>query len=424
MSDSPPKDAPQEAGGQAPAPAPADEGCRDALFAKSLARMESAGPILAQQAAIFLAADAELIVRGGAGALHLLRADGDVFNRPLLEVAPGAAGVAERLGDVLAGSLSKAQIGLVPVESTLAQAAPGGRPAVLAHVVPLIESGVIVGLLYCAIGAPQTTALQERNERQRRELFELRQRLTQMQLDLALANSELRRLDDAKSQFVSAAAHELRNPLASLIGYIELFSEEDNTNLSTTQAQFLTNINRSAQRLRQLTNNLLDITRLDSNRLELVMTTMDAIDLIEMALADLQPLFDAKRQRVVVKAERLPAIWCDKARALQILTNLLSNAHKYTPEGGTITVQLSRQRGRPFIVFRIKDSGIGIPPDDQSRLFTRFYRASNATAADGTGAGLGLAITQSLVRLHGGKIWFESAVGKGTTFNVTLPVAS
>ncbi len=394
--------------------------------------MEMAAPFLAGQSVVCLIADGALVVRGAAGALQLLgdAALGDParFNgRPLLEVAPGALSVAHHVPALLDGSLSHVQIGIVPSEpasSASSSMQGGGGAPLMAQLAPLIEAGAIVGLLYRAVAAPHTSALQERNERQRRELFELRQRLAQMNLDLALANSELRRLDDAKSQFVSAAAHELRNPLASLIGYIELFTEEDTSNLSATQTQFLASINRSAQRLRQLTNNLLDITRLDSNRLELVMTAIDPIDLLEMALADLQPLFDAKHQRVVVKAERLPAIWCDKARALQILTNLLSNAHKYTPDGGTITIQVSRQRGRPFVTFRIKDSGIGIPPDDQSRLFTRFHRASNATAADGTGAGLGLAITQSLVRLHGGKIWFESTLGKGASFYVTLPVAN
>lgn len=404
--------------------------------------MEVAAPFLAGQSVVCLIADAALVVRGAAGALQLLGEPGPEdsapggparFNgHPLLEVAPGAASVAHHFPALLDGSLSAVQIGLVvrdPFGSVGGALQGGGvqgasSAPLLAQVAPLTEAGAIVGLLYRAAAAPHTSALQERNERQRRELFELRQRLAQMNLDLALANSELRRLDDAKSQFVSAAAHELRNPLASLIGYIELFTEEENLNLSATQTQYLASINRSAQRLRQLTNNLLDITRLDSNRLELVMTTVDPIDLLETALGDLQPLFDAKHQRVVVKAERLPAIWCDKARALQILTNLLSNAHKYTPDGGTITIQVSRQRGRPFVTFRIKDSGIGIPPDDQSRLFTRFHRASNATAADGTGAGLGLAITQSLVRLHGGKIWFESTLGKGASFFVTLPVAN
>jgi signal transduction histidine kinase len=139
----------------------------------------------------------------------------------------------------------------------------------------------------------------------------------------------------------------------------------------------------------------------------------------------MQPLFDLKRQRVILKSEQaVPRIWSDRVRAMQILSNLLSNAHKYTPAGGTVTVSVRRVRNRPFVELRVKDTGIGIPPEEHFRLFSRFYRASNAGQADGAGAGLGLAITHSLVRLHGGKIWFESNPGRGSIFYVTFPVAS
>ncbi|MGL4648507.1 MAG: sensor histidine kinase [Caldilineaceae bacterium] len=388
-------------------------------LARAIARLEGAGPLLQVQRTVYLVVNRALAVVATLGAATLLAEGEGLVGRPLLEVAPHLRAMADRLPELLEGAAPVLHVGSVAGDPAVA-----GAPPLQVLLLPLIEEEAIVGLLYVAQDASPAAMLQDRNERQRRELFELRQRIGQLNLDLALANSELRRLDDAKSQFVSAAAHELRNPLASLLGYIELITEEDTSNLTATQNQFIANISRSAQRLRQLTSNLLDITRLDSNRLELVMTTTDPIDLLEVALGDMQPLFDAKRQRVLVKAEpALPAIWCDRARALQILTNLLSNACKYTPAGGSITAQVSRQKGRPFVAFRIKDSGIGIPAEDQMRLFTRFYRASNATAADGTGAGLGLAITQSLVRLHGGKIWFESKEGKGTSFFVTLPVA-
>lgn len=392
----------------------------DPAFDRALARLRASEAILTAQGTACLVADSHLVVRAAVGARALLPKNPYPAGYSLSEVAPAVANARPQVQALLDGTSSILDLGLLR---------NGGQPveigAVQVLLAPLRDGSAVVGVLYLAQDGAQLQSLQERNDRQRRELYELRQRIGQLNLDLALANSELRRLDDAKSQFVSAAAHELRNPLASLLGYIELITEEGTSNLTETQQQFLGNINRSAQRLRQLTSNLLDITRLDSNRLELVMTTISPVDLLEMALIEMQPLFDGKRQRVLVKAEpALPAIWCDRARALQILTNLLSNAHKYTPAGGSITAQVSRQKGRPFVTFRIKDNGIGIPADDQMRLFTRFYRATNATDADGTGAGLGLSITQSLVRLHGGKIWFESKEGKGTSFYVTLPIAA
>jgi signal transduction histidine kinase len=240
-----------------------------------------------------------------------------------------------------------------------------------------------------------------------------------------MAQADLRRLDDAKTQFVSAAAHELRNPLAALIGYTEILTEEVADRLTADQQQSLSGIAHSALRLRQLTNNLLDLSRLDSDRLELVMQAVDPLSLLDGALAEMQPLMDAKQQQLLIKAEpQLPAIWCDKQRALQILVNLLSNANKYTAAGGRIAAEVHHERDEPFVTFAIRDEGIGIPADDQPQLFLRFYRAANATAADGAGAGLGLALTQSLVRLHGGRLWFESTQGKGATFYVTFPVAA
>jgi len=142
------------------------------------------------------------------------------------------------------------------------------------------------------------------------------------------------------------------------------------------------------------------------------------------AVSEMQSLFDAKRQRIILKGEpALPRVWCDRQRCSQVLANLLSNAHKYTPPGGAITVQARRFKKQPMVCISVKDTGIGIPPEDQSRIFTRFYRAGNAGAADGSGAGLGLTISQSIVRLHGGKLWFESKPDKGTTFFLTLRAA-
>ncbi len=284
--------------------------------------------------------------------------------------------------------------------------------------------GNVLGVNHMVAEASTLGVRWERSERQARELAELRHRLAQISMQAVLAQTELKGLDDAKTQFVSVAAHELRTPLASLIGYLELLEMEETLALAGPQRAYLDGIHRSALRLRMLTSNLLDITRIDSNRLELLMSVNGSIELVEQAVGEMQSLFDAKKQRVILKAEpALPLIWCDRQRCLQVLTNLLSNAHKYTPQGGAITVQVKRMKKQPMVCIRVKDTGIGIPPEDQHRIFTRFHRAANAGAADGSGAGLGLAIAQSIVRLHGGKLWFESKLGKGTTFFVSLPAA-
>lgn len=399
---------------------PDDLGAGEALGLPDLCRaLHALAGVYTEQRTLVLCADPGLVVRCAAG----LRAfGGDIESadgQMLLDIVPELEPYALQLGELLAGHFDRMDLGLVH------RAEARGTQNVWVQVNAHLVDGQVVAILVTLQEAALLGERMERLERQRRELFDLRQAQARLNMELAIAQSEVRRLDEAKTQFVSAAAHELRNPLASLMGYLELLDLEDPGNLNEAQRQFLAGIGRSAARLKTLTNNLLDISRLDANRLELVMNTLDPLILLEAAVSEMQPLFDLKKQRVVLRAESdIPQIWCDRLRAMQILTNLLSNAHKYTPQGGSVTVSVGRMRGRPFLQYRVKDTGIGIPPEEHYQLFGRFFRASNAGVADGSGAGLGLAITQSLVKLHGGKIWFESKLGKGTVFFVTFPVAS
>lgn len=380
------------------------------------------GALFAASPALLVIADGDLVIqeswqpcRADSMRPQNLPETGSSMEALLPELADHRAEVAE----LFAGRVPSLNLGII------------GRPViegarwVWVRAAPVMEDGEVRAALFALEDAGALGDRIERLEKQRRELFEMRMKMAQVNLELALAQSEVARLDEAKSQFVSAAAHELRNPLASLMGFIELFGDEDTSNLRESQRHYLEKIGRSAQRLRLLTNNMLDITRLDAHRIELQLQPLDALDLVEQAVSEMQPLFDLKKQRIVLKAEPLvPRIWADRTRAMQVLGNLLSNAHKYTPPVGSITVQVNRVKGQPFALFRIKDTGIGIPADEQYKIFTRFFRASNAGVADGSGAGLGLAISHSLVQLHGGKLWFESKLGKGATFFVTFPAVN
>jgi signal transduction histidine kinase len=388
----------------------------DAALCRGVAAADAA---CAEQGILSIYADQSLIVRCIAGLRTLAAAADEAIDKPLLDLLPELEPHALQVSEMLAGHMDRLDLGLVR------RASAHGERIVWMRAAPRVADAQVVGIVATLQEATLLGERLERFERQRREIFDLRQVQARLNMELALAQAEVRRLDEAKSQFVSAAAHELRNPLASLMGYIELLDLEDSSYLNDAQRQYIAGVGRSAMRLKTLTNNLLDISRLDSNRLELVMNTLDPLLLLENAVSEMQPLFDLKKQRVVLRAESsVPLIWCDRVRAMQILTNLLSNAQKYTPQGGSVTVSVSHVRNRPFVQYRVKDTGIGIPPEEHYHLFSRFYRASNAGAADGSGAGLGLAITQSLVKLHGGKIWFESKQGKGTTFFVTFPIAT
>jgi signal transduction histidine kinase len=155
-----------------------------------------------------------------------------------------------------------------------------------------------------------------------------------------------------------------------------------------------------------------------------VLQPTDLLALVEAVAAEFRPQLEAKAQHLTLRAPPgLPPALCDETRAAQIISNLLSNASKYTPQGGLITVSMAPAEEKGFLQISVADNGVGIPAEDQPKLFDRFIRARNAILTGSSGAGLGLYITRSLVELHGGRIWFVSEPGKGSTFHVTFPIA-
>jgi signal transduction histidine kinase len=259
---------------------------------------------------------------------------------------------------------------------------------------------------------------------QRNELRLLRDKLARQNVDLAIANAELERLDDVKTMFVSVAAHELRTPLTPITGFLEMLLDEEFGPLANLQREPLEIVSRSTKRLEALTNDLLDLTRLEAGRLAVLLNSTDLSALIESVAAEYQPQLNAKSQYLTVHIQPdVPPALCDKARASQIIGNLISNASKYTLDGGEITVRLTLAEEEGFVQVSVIDTGVGIATEDQERLFERFFRAKSAGEARAPGTGLGLYITRSLVELHGGEVWFESEVGKGSTFHVTFPIA-
>jgi len=169
-----------------------------------------------------------------------------------------------------------------------------------------------------------------------------------------------------------------------------------------------------------LINDLLDLSRIEAGRVDLHCTSVDLAQLIAEVAGALRPLLDAKRQRLRLDlGEALPAVWADQDRVTQILMNLLSNAHKYTWIEGSITVTARREDG--CVRVDVSDTGIGLSPEEQAHLFTKFFRAHDRAPQAG-GTGLGLVITRLLVELHGGRITVSSAPGQGATFSFSLPV--
>ena len=240
--------------------------------------------------------------------------------------------------------------------------------------------------------------------------------------NLQNANEELRQLDRLKESFFSVMNHEMRSPLTAIIGYTALL-QRDNS-LASIQADMLCKVRDNGQRLLDLVNNLLDLSRLEDGKLQIQFEAVDLMELVGQAIAVVKPMAEDKRISITLDIpSALPTIYGDPKRVDQILVNLLSNAIKYTPDTGSVTLSVQKDDAADMVRISVTDTGIGIPADLLPHIFDRFVRAERAERLGTAGTGLGLAIAKGLVEAHGGEIWVESEEGCGSTFTFTLPVA-
>ena len=241
---------------------------------------------------------------------------------------------------------------------------------------------------------------------------------------LAQINEELRRLDELKSEFLAMVSHELRTPLTAIVGYSRLLLRQVHGPLTPKQVEHQEAIFRSAQRLTDLINELLDVSRLESGRVELNPLPTDPRVIVDQALAVVTVAAQAKHIAVAnaVSADA-PAVHADPARLQQILVNLLSNAVKFTPDGGRVTVTAGRHKDQARI--SVEDSGVGIPREELARIWDPFYQVESTLRRRHGGSGLGLTIVRRLVELHGGVVRAESeGENRGSRFTFTLPLAT
>jgi signal transduction histidine kinase len=232
--------------------------------------------------------------------------------------------------------------------------------------------------------------------------------------------TERARLERAKSDFVATASHELRSPLTSIKGFVELL-ERSPDRMSARQLEFLDIIQRSTDRLVELVNDLLDVARLEADHVEINARPIDVGEAVQELAELIGPRVAAKRQTLdTYIAPTLPLAMADPERIRQVIGNLVTNAHLYTPEGGRIHIGVEADRAWVKIV--VSDTGIGMTPEETERAFERFYRARSGNES-APGTGLGLSIVKSLVDLHHGVIEVDSEPGRGTTFNILIPAA-
>jgi signal transduction histidine kinase len=238
-----------------------------------------------------------------------------------------------------------------------------------------------------------------------------------------------READRLKSEFISIVSHELRTPLTSILGYTELMLAREFT--PSEQKEFVKTVYDQANHLSQIVEDMLGISRLEAGSVRLNQWVVSLRQLIAELIAQLNTHISARHRVVIDVPQRLPPAYLDRDKIKQVLVNLVTNAIKYSPRGGEVILSVRDHPTLPddhpegqFLLVSVKDNGIGIPQEDISRIWERFYRVDNSNTRRIGGTGLGLSITKALVELHGGRIWVESTVGKGSTFYFTVPIAT
>ncbi len=308
---------------------------------------------------------------------------------------------------------------LHPVDVVAIRAVRSHRPILEERrmIFPLLREGRSIGVLYLL------TDKRPFSEGKHELLARIADNVA-IAIENARLYAALSEANTAKSEFVSLVSHELRTPMTSIQGYADMLSREMVGELSNEQMEFVEAILRNVKRMRLLVSDLLDISQIETGQLKLSLRPTRLEKALEDARQMVAEMMEEKQQIYITDVwEHLPQAYADPDRLTQIFINLLSNASKYTPYRGTIAVRAWMSSQEPnFIRCAITDSGIGIKPEDQVRLFTKFFRADHPAVIEQPGTGLGLAITRNLVEMQGGRIWVESEPEKGSTFFFTVPI--
>ncbi|MDP3982922.1 MAG: ATP-binding protein [bacterium] len=310
-------------------------------------------------------------------------------------------------------------------------------------VVPLIAERVVIGALILGdkasgdvytsedinvleiIGPQISVAIDNARAYEEIKQFniKLKKEIEEATSNLRGANKRLRDLDKIKDEFISITSHELRTPMTAVKSYLWMVLNKSGKNLGKKGTDHLNRAYVSTQRTINLVNDMLDVSRIEGNRFEINKEKIDIVELANECMRELMGRAHERKVKLLVQKKKMQLVFVDHDKIYQVMDNLIGNALKFTPKGGLITVGFA-SKGK-FIAVGVRDTGTGISKADQKRLFKKFGRveSSYTAMAEVGGTGLGLYVSKQIVEMHGGKIWIESEVGKGSTFLFTIPVA-
>ncbi len=233
--------------------------------------------------------------------------------------------------------------------------------------------------------------------------------------------TKVREVERIKTEFISLASHQLRTPLAGMKWFLEMLLNGDMGTLTDEQKQVVKNIDESNERMIGLINALLNVSRMEAGRVILNLEPSNIEEIVKSLVVDVTSALEKRKQKLVVEVPPdLPMMRVDPKLIREVYMNFLTNAIKYSPEGKTITIKLTRKNDS--LLSEIKDQGFGIPEADQEKIFQKFFRATSTAKNDAEGNGLGLYLTKSIIESSGGNVWFKSVEGRGTSFFFTLPI--
>jgi signal transduction histidine kinase len=346
---------------------------------------------------------------------------------------------AQKLNEYVKSSESRVLVAdLLPSEHPIHRLLVSHRVAIL---MPLIRGGVILG--YLAVGDQRGGGYTSRDIKTLQTLSDeliiaiqnvlsvqevkdinthLQQRIDAATAELRRSNTQLRHLDKTKDEFLSMASHQLRTPLTSVKGYLSMVLEGDAGKVNAMQKQLLSEAFTSSERMVHLIHDFLNVSRLQTGKFMLELHPYDIAKLIDEEVVSLQRVAEVRHMKLeFINGVGELVLSIDENKIRQVVMNFIDNALFYSHDNSVITVELLTKDD--VVELRVKDTGIGVPKGEQSQLFTKFYRASNARRQRPDGTGVGIFLAKKVVTEHGGDILFESTEGKGSTFGFTLPIA-